>query len=263
MSTSWPVVGGSKDTRHALRPRPALPEAEGRWRKPVTWSMRTFDGGLVVGYTNPASRAESAIARVVKNPRDPPRGAAQATGALAAKRQLAPRRPDPPGGRPAPTASQAGQALLRPGDRRGRPAALSGQGPRPAPRGDDRWHDHPQANNQTLRDAEVVECYKELARIEDAFRELKDFIDLRPIHHRKARRVTTQVFLFSQRWRVLGVLAPVLPGNRQARPHGGLPSGLPTWRKRVLCGPGNSSKERYCSPASLEVSNRSCGNNSP
>lgn len=50
-------------------------------------------------------------------------------------------------------------------------------------------------NNRTLSDADVVARYKELAKIERAFRDLKSLIDLRPIYHRTARRVSAHVFL--------------------------------------------------------------------
>ena len=50
-------------------------------------------------------------------------------------------------------------------------------------------------NNHALTDKEVVACYKDLARIERAFRDLKSVLDLRPIRHWKARRIASHVFL--------------------------------------------------------------------
>lgn len=50
-------------------------------------------------------------------------------------------------------------------------------------------------NNTTLADAEVVARYKELTRIEASFRDLKSLLDLRPIHHRRARRIAAHVFV--------------------------------------------------------------------
>jgi transposase len=49
--------------------------------------------------------------------------------------------------------------------------------------------------NRDLSDEQVVAKYKELSRVEEAFRELKDFIDLRPIYHRKARRISAHIFI--------------------------------------------------------------------
>lgn len=50
-------------------------------------------------------------------------------------------------------------------------------------------------NTERLDDAEIVARYKELARVERAFRDLKSFIDLRPLHHRVARRIAAHVFV--------------------------------------------------------------------
>ena len=41
----------------------------------------------------------------------------------------------------------------------------------------------------------VMESYKELRSVEDAFREIKHFVDLRPIYHSKDRRVKAHVFV--------------------------------------------------------------------
>jgi hypothetical protein len=50
-------------------------------------------------------------------------------------------------------------------------------------------------NDEELSDEEVVARYKELARVERAFRDLKSFVDLRPVHHRAARRIAAHVFI--------------------------------------------------------------------
>jgi hypothetical protein len=50
-------------------------------------------------------------------------------------------------------------------------------------------------NNTSLTDAEIAQRYKELARIERAFRDLKSLIDLRPIYHWKAGRIAAHVFV--------------------------------------------------------------------
>lgn len=50
----------------------------------------------------------------------------------------------------------------------------------------------------TLKDMDaksVEENYKQLKHVENAFRELKDIVEIRPIFHWKARRVKTHVFL--------------------------------------------------------------------
>jgi transposase len=49
--------------------------------------------------------------------------------------------------------------------------------------------------NSELSEEQVVAKYKELTRIEKAFRTLKDLIDLRPIFHRKATRISAHVFV--------------------------------------------------------------------
>jgi transposase len=46
-----------------------------------------------------------------------------------------------------------------------------------------------------LTDEDVVARYKELAQVERAFRDLKSFIDLRPMHHRVATRIASHVFV--------------------------------------------------------------------
>ena len=43
--------------------------------------------------------------------------------------------------------------------------------------------------------AEAVAAYKNLARVESAFKELKNFIDLRPMYHWAKERVEAHVFI--------------------------------------------------------------------
>lgn len=50
-------------------------------------------------------------------------------------------------------------------------------------------------NREDLPAEEIVSRYKDLAQIEDTFRELKDFIELRPIYHRVDPRVRCHVFI--------------------------------------------------------------------
>jgi DDE family transposase len=77
-------------------------------------------------------------------------------------------------------------------------------------------------NNRTLTDEEVVARYKELARVERAFRDLKSVIDLRPIYHRKARRIAAHGSSvswrsFSSAWRGASSKRPRSP-KRRPRP---------------------------------------------
>ena len=41
----------------------------------------------------------------------------------------------------------------------------------------------------------AMESYKELRSVEDAFREIKHFVDIRPVYHSKDRRVKAHVFV--------------------------------------------------------------------
>jgi len=43
--------------------------------------------------------------------------------------------------------------------------------------------------------AEAVACYKELNTVEQGFRDLKDVIDMRPIHHKKDDRIEAHIFV--------------------------------------------------------------------
>jgi len=48
-----------------------------------------------------------------------------------------------------------------------------------------------------LTAAEAVACYKELNTVEQGFRDLKDVIDMRPIHHKTDRRIEAHIFVAS------------------------------------------------------------------
>jgi hypothetical protein len=66
-----------------------------------------------------------------------------------------------------------------------------------------------------LEAAATVEAYKSLAQIEQAFRSLKTVdLEVRPIHHRLARRVRAHVFLcmlaYHVQWHLRRALAPLL-----------------------------------------------------
>ena len=50
-------------------------------------------------------------------------------------------------------------------------------------------------NRSDLSLSEAVAAYKTLARVESAFKELKNFIDLRPMYHWAERRVKAHVFI--------------------------------------------------------------------
>ena len=50
-------------------------------------------------------------------------------------------------------------------------------------------------NREDLSIAELVSAYKTLARAESAFKELKDFIDLRPMRHWTEQRVRAHIFI--------------------------------------------------------------------
>ncbi len=50
-------------------------------------------------------------------------------------------------------------------------------------------------NRTDLSQSEAVAAYKTLARVESAFKELKNFIDLRPMYHWAERRVEAHVFI--------------------------------------------------------------------
>lgn len=54
-----------------------------------------------------------------------------------------------------------------------------------------------QTEEPNLSAIEAVEVYKELSEVERAFAELKDVIEMRPIYHKKARRVQAHVFVAS------------------------------------------------------------------
>jgi transposase len=52
-----------------------------------------------------------------------------------------------------------------------------------------------QTTVENLKDSEIEEHYKGLKFVEEAFRQLKDLVDIRPIFHWKDRRVKTHIFL--------------------------------------------------------------------
>lgn len=47
----------------------------------------------------------------------------------------------------------------------------------------------------SLKSVEVLESYKELKEVEEFFRDLKHFVDVRPIYHQKDRRIKAHVFV--------------------------------------------------------------------
>jgi transposase len=68
---------------------------------------------------------------------------------------------------------------------------------------------------QTLDAAGTVSAYKQLAQVERAFRSHKTVdLEIRPIHHRRARRVRAHVFLcmlaYHLEWHMRRTLAPIL-----------------------------------------------------
>lgn len=52
-------------------------------------------------------------------------------------------------------------------------------------------------DNRKLDPTEAVSCYKELNTVEQCFRDLKDVIDMRPIHHKTDERVEAHIFVAS------------------------------------------------------------------
>jgi transposase len=52
-----------------------------------------------------------------------------------------------------------------------------------------------QTEEKDLSAVEAVRRYKELMEVEQAFRDLKDVIEMRPIHHQKAERVQAHIFV--------------------------------------------------------------------
>jgi len=60
-------------------------------------------------------------------------------------------------------------------------------------RTDGRWVIH--SNVEGTEAAELAQSYKELGRIEPDFRDLKSFIELRPVHHRTEPRVRAHAFV--------------------------------------------------------------------
>lgn len=50
-------------------------------------------------------------------------------------------------------------------------------------------------NNQTLNSKEIIEAYKNLCLVEDAFKEIKSFLKIRPMYHHKNERIKGHVFI--------------------------------------------------------------------
>lgn len=69
-------------------------------------------------------------------------------------------------------------------------------------------------NSKELTLEEVVKAYKNLSEVEDAFKEIKDFIRLRPIYHYKDRRVKAHVFICVLAYLLEKVLANMLEDKK-------------------------------------------------
>lgn len=50
-------------------------------------------------------------------------------------------------------------------------------------------------NEQQLSCEEIIRAYKTLARVEDAFKDMKDFLEVRPIYHRSEENVRGHIFV--------------------------------------------------------------------
>ena len=50
-------------------------------------------------------------------------------------------------------------------------------------------------NEQMLSGIEIIRVYKNLSRIESSFRDMKDFIEIRPIYHKKEENVRGHIFI--------------------------------------------------------------------
>jgi len=64
-----------------------------------------------------------------------------------------------------------------------------------------------------MEEEEVEEHYKGLKLVEDAFRQLKDLVEIRPIFHWKDRRVKTHIFLCILAQMVINKIRDVLKGS--------------------------------------------------
>lgn len=67
--------------------------------------------------------------------------------------------------------------------------------------------------NTQLKANKVMEAYKELQTVENAFKEIKNFLDIRPIYHWKERRVKAHVFIC-----VLAFLTECIIGKLTQKP---------------------------------------------
>ena len=188
------------DSRRALRERPPVPQSpapsegeEPAWPEPVIWSTPASDGDRLVGHTNPAvasydhqhredildafrEELRDLQERFVRSamPRD--RRIALVAELLASRHGLGKRYFTAEVDSQGRLEYRVKQWVLK------HEALIDGTTVL-------------KTNNTVLTDAEVVARYKELAKIERAFRDLKSLIDLRPIHHWKARRIAAHVFV--------------------------------------------------------------------
>jgi len=69
-------------------------------------------------------------------------------------------------------------------------------------------------NSRELSLEGIIKAYKNLSEVEDAFREIKDFIRLRPIYHYKDRRVKAHVFICVLAYLLEKVLANLLEDEK-------------------------------------------------
>jgi hypothetical protein len=190
-----------RHTRRALRAQPAVPEftdadaARGKDAPPpVVWSIDATDGDRLVGVTNPVSAREDRKRRhdILATFRDElselqrrfaqsRRGSRddrirQVTELLVRRKKLGKRYFTATLDAQRHLTYRAKQWVLAYENKIDGTTILK-------------------TNNRTLSAAEVVARYKELARVERAFRDLKGVVDLRPIYHRKAERIAAHVFV--------------------------------------------------------------------
>jgi transposase len=189
-----------KDTRKARRTRPKVEEISreelARGKKapaPVLWSLQAQDGDRLVGYTNPLKALYDGEKReeIIESYREELKEL---------KRQVRGGRLSRDG-----VVGKVAQILYSHGnlgkryfsvevDRRGEVAFRQKQRVL-------RYEKYIDGTtvlktcNRDLSDEQVVAKYKELSRVEEAFRELKDFIELRPIYHRKTRRISAHIYI--------------------------------------------------------------------
>ena len=51
------------------------------------------------------------------------------------------------------------------------------------------------SNEQQLSCEQIIQAYKSLSRVEDAFKDMKDFLEVRPIYHRREENVRGHIFV--------------------------------------------------------------------